>query len=261
MAIPARKNGSKAGSSSWMDRCPDPTRVFSIIVVSIMLLRYLVSHEWNLSAIVSGFLINPYVVVFTATAVATVLLSPTSRPLSTGERWTAEWYWWNSFLYHAIMDGATGSFGLIPVVLQQYKVLDRRFTTHHVVPWLVGCVELFVMFPCCLACVWAIRTRHALRYPLEILTSTMHVFGMIMFVAAEVYEGQLNVPALDPVGVPGDAWANVQFFSVYHLTYYWFGFWFCNLVWGVVPLMRIITAMQQIASKIQQQQQQNGKEE
>jgi hypothetical protein len=54
---------------------------------------------------------------------------------------------------------------------------------------------------------------------------------MILFIAAEVMEGQLNVPALDPVGVPGNRWANVKFFDLYHFTYYWFGFWFCNLIW------------------------------
>jgi EXPERA (EXPanded EBP superfamily) len=84
------------------------------------------------------------------------------------------------------------------------------------------------------------------RYPLEIVTSAFQLFGMLVFVGAEVYEGQRNVPALDPVGrADQGAWANVQFFNLYHVTYYWFGFWFCNLVWGVVPLHRIAVAVRE----------------
>jgi hypothetical protein len=47
------------------------------------------------------------------------------------------------------------------------------------------------------------------------------------------------VPALDPVGVPGNKWANVKF-DFYHFTYYWFGFWFCNLIWYVESRQSVV---------------------
>lgn len=79
--------------------------------------------------------------------------------------------------------------------------------------------------------------NHPLRYPMELITSTFQFMGMIVFVFAELNEGQLNVPAIDPVGIPGNRWANVKVFDLYHFTYYWFGFWFCNFVWGFRTLL------------------------
>jgi EXPERA (EXPanded EBP superfamily) len=155
------------------------------------------------------------------------------------------------------MDGASGSFQLVPVVVQQYNILDRRFTNHHVVPWTIGVIELFIMYPLCLVSLYCILQNHPLRFPLELITSCCHVFGAIVFVASEVYEGQRNIPALDPVGIlptgdyryyKDDAEDNrhnnlLQFkFNLYHLTYYWFGFWFCNSIWAVVPMYRMMRA-------------------
>jgi len=226
---------------------PDPTRIFSILVIAIMVLKYLHANEWKLELALSGFFLNPYVVFFCTIATVTLYLAKpttTTKEMSVYDKWALEWYWWNAWLYHAVMDGASGTFGLVPVVVQQYHVLDKRFATHHVVPWLVGLVELLVMFPLCLFTLYAIRKHSPLRYPLELITSTFQFMGMVMFVGAEVYEGQLNVPALDPVGIEGNRWANVKF-DLYHFTYYWFGFWFCNLVWGVVPYYRAMRAVEE----------------
>jgi hypothetical protein len=179
-----------------------------------------------------------------------------SQPLPVYDRWAAEWYWWNAWLYHAVMDGGSGTFQLVPVVVQQYSNLDLRFVLHHVVPWIVGAIELFVMQPLCIATLLAILYKSPLRFPLELVTSTFQIMGMLVFVGAEVYEGQLNVPALDPVGIPGNRWANVKLFDSYQFTYYWFGFWFCNLIWGFVPYYRIMRAVAECKRCFLQQQQQ-----
>jgi hypothetical protein len=237
--------------SLWVQNLPDPTRVFSLLVIGIVLLRFLMVTNWDFSATISGFFLNPYVLFFfsmaSMTAYRGVVVSHNQNTKSTPhlpvyDRWAAEWYWWNAWLYHMTMDGASGSFRLVPVVVNQYDMLDLRFPNRHVVPWCIGVVELFIMGPLCLVTLWAILKRNAMRFPLELVTSSFHLFGMILFVAAEVYEGQLNVPALDPVGVPSDLWANVKL-NLYHITYYWFGFWFCNLIWLVVPMLRIRRAL------------------
>lgn len=156
----------------------------------------------------------------------------------------------------ALSCGGSGTFQLVPVVVQQYSNLDLRFVNHHVVPWIVGAIELFVMQPLCIATLMAILYKSPLRFPLELVTSTFQLMGMIVFVGAEVYEGQLSVPALDPVGIPGNRWANVKLFDFYHFTYYWFGFWFCNLIWGFVPYYRIMRAVGECKRSFQRQQQQ-----
>lgn len=252
------KNDSKSGVSTvglmkWVDwespmlqLLPDPTRLFSLFVIGFPIVRFLMDHDYDFSLVVSGFLLDPFVLGCLAVAVSTSYLAASKNkvPLPLYDRWAAEWYWWNAFLYHGVLDGATGSFCQVPVMLSQYQVLDRRFITHHSVPFTVGCVEFFVMQPLCLALVWAIHRRAAYRFPLELVLGCCHIFGLVMFLVAEVYEGQLNVPSLDPVGVPGDRWANAKL-NFYHFMYYWFGFWFCNLVWLFIPLIRMHRAFQE----------------
>ena len=257
-------NGDAAVSSMSLPSWFDPTRAFSLLVIAIMSLRYLAAKNWDVKLLLWGFYAHPGVVVPFWVASAPWLYRRYRRtrtqqpasPLSEADRGAAEWYWWNAWLYHSAMDGLSGSFHVVPVVVQQYFILDQRFVNRHVVPWLIGVVELFIMAPLCIATIHTIlnpnhhKSGHR-RWALELITSTFQLFGMIAFVGAEVYEGQLNVPALDPVGSVGGRWSgdggrwnNVRF-NVYHLTYYWFGFWFCNLVWGVVPLWRIYRACQE----------------
>ena len=61
--------------------------------------------------------------------------------------------------------------------------------------------------------------------------------GMVLFMITEAFlDEQTNVPAHNPGGVPGNAWANVKL-NEYHFISYWFRFWFCSLIWAVVPLI------------------------
>lgn len=229
---------------SWVHFVPDPTRIFSLLCLSIMAGRYLQATGGNWLKTVSGLFLNLYVVVYFLTACWAAYWGrrhapAMAEPLKVYDRWTVEWYWWNAWLYHAVMDGSSGSLRLVPVVVQQYDMLDLRFATGHVVPWIIGIVELTVMYPLCLATVYCILSRSVYRFPLELITSTFQLMGMLVFVVSELYEGQVNIPALDPVGVDGHGmWANAKL-NLYHFTYYWFGFWFCNLIWGFVPYYRL----------------------
>jgi EXPERA (EXPanded EBP superfamily) len=221
----------------------NPIRAFSLLVIAIMSARYLMAFDYDVAKLLQGFYLHPSVLTsLVLYSLPYVLHKQQHASLSSKDRVVVEWYWWNAWLYHTVMDGMSGSFHIVPVVVQQYFVLDKRFESHHVVPWLIGVMELFVMAPLCFVTMRCVLSNSPYRYPMEIITSTFQLVGMIVFVGAEVYEGQLNVPALDPVGIPGNAWANLQFFNLYHITYYWFGFWFCNLVWGFVPIYRMAVA-------------------
>jgi EXPERA (EXPanded EBP superfamily) len=227
---------------------PDPTRIFSFLCLTVVCVRFLITTEWDLAATVWGLFLNPYVVFFFLTACVAVRMGLQAAqkkgivaPLPVYDRWTAEWYWWNAFLYHAVLDGATGSLRLVPVTVLQYDVLDRRFPNEHVVPWMIGMIELLVMYPLCLVTVYAVLSRSNLRFPLELIISSIHIMGMVIFIVTEVYEGQVNVPALDPVG-HADGSIHLKL-NLYHFVHYWFGFWFCNSIWGVVPYYRIHRAV------------------
>lgn len=248
---------AKLIEKSVYETLPDPTRVFSALVLGILWLRFLITTK-DASQLFWGFFASPYVVGFFSLACFTVYLgyNPKSK-LSAHDRWAAEWYFWNAWLYHMTMDGASGTFRLIPVVVQQYDILDRRFVQGHPIVWAVGFFELFIMAPLSLASCYAILQNRPQRYPLEIITSSFHFMGMVLFVLTEVLlDEQVNVPARDPVGVPGNAWANVKFLDFDHLVYYWFGFWFCNLIWGVVPLLRIRCAWNETVAALESQKKQ-----
>lgn len=230
-----------------MNRCPDPTRMFSVLCIVIMLLRHCEAHGWNYVKTFGGFFGNLYVVSFFAVACGVLLYGQnTGTKLSSMpiyDRWAVEWYWWNAWLFHMTMDGAAGSLRLVPVVVHQYDVLDLRFPSEHVVPWTVGMIELIVMGPLCLVTVVAILQKSPNRFAFELITSSLQIMGMVIFVGAELYEGQVHIPAQDPRGLPGSVPLLNTFTSIYHLTYYWFGFWFCNSVWGIVPYYRMHRAV------------------
>jgi hypothetical protein len=229
------------------ERLPDPTRVFSLLVLAIMSVRFALAE--GLQALLFGFYLNPYVLVFFSLAVAVAVVAKKNSHgavLPVYDRWTAEWYWWNAWLFHMVMDGASGTFRLVPVVVHQYDIMDLRFPNHHVVPWMIGWMELFLHGPLCLMTLYAVITKSPFRYSLELITSTLQFVGMVIFIGAEVYEGQMNVPALDPVG--SETGIKLKL-NLYHLTYYWFAFWFCNLVWGFVPYWRIMRAVEECRVK------------
>ena len=239
--------------AQWVRNMPDPTRIFTSTVLGTIVFKYLIENEWNLQFVIFGFFLNPYVLFSFAVSIGVAFHAgftwKSFYALPVYDRWAVEWYFWNAALYHMIMDGFTGTFGVVPLVLYQYQQLDFRFISHHSVPWLVGLVELFVHAPFCLLSMWAILKNHPLRYPMELITGVLHIFGMVMFIGAEIYEGQLNVPSKDPVGISGNMWANVKFNDFYQFTYYWFGFWFCNLVWLFVPYVRMVRAVDEICRK------------
>ena len=237
---------------------PDPTRLFVIVCCTIMYVRYIQAHDYNYILGIQNFILNPFVMFYVASAQITFYLGTkhgaahgtSSLPRPTYEKWIIEWYYWNGCLFHAIMDGSSGSLRLVPVVVHQYDILDYRFPTHHTVPYIIGMIELLVMYPLCLVTMYFILvdTKHPYRFPLEILLSTLHITGMVVFVFTEVYDGQCHIPALDPVGRnchTEDHTTQYKFFNLYHITYYWFGFWFCNMIWGIVPIYRIVRSVQE----------------
>jgi EXPERA (EXPanded EBP superfamily) len=252
-------------NAPWVAALPDPTRAFSLLCLTIITGVFLYMNNGDIVAVILGLYLNPYVLVFFATAgatwyhavkvrdsqVATATVA-TATVVPVYDAWTAEWYWWNSWLFHAVMDGSAGALRLVPVVVQQYDIMDSRFPTRHAVPWMIGLIELTCMYPLCLATYYATVTKSPHRFALELVTSSMQFMGMVIFIVTEVYEGQVNIPALDPVGNKNDGTLQLRY-NLYHLVYYWFGFWFCNLIWGVVPFYRIQRAMQECHRAFAQQ--------
>eukprot|EP01127_Copromyxa_protea_P003579 TRINITY_DN1337_c0_g1_i1.p1 TRINITY_DN1337_c0_g1~~TRINITY_DN1337_c0_g1_i1.p1 ORF type:complete len:114 (-),score=14.02 TRINITY_DN1337_c0_g1_i1:37-378(-) len=103
------------------------------------------------------------------------------------------------------------------------------------------------MAPLCFFAYRAIRQGLPSRYPLELIVSLMHAFGMLMFCAVEIYEGNTNVPAVDPIGNAEGRFANLGF-SENHITYWWFGFAFSETIWAVIPFLLSVRAFNKIVA-------------
>jgi hypothetical protein len=114
------------------------------------------------------------------------------------------------------------------------------------------------MAPLCFFTYRAIKQGLPSRYPLEMLVSLMHAFGMAIFCAVEIYEGNKNVPAVDPIGTSEGRFANLKF-TENHITYWWFGFLFSESIWGVVPFLLGLRAFNAIVAAVKQQSQQKTK--
>jgi hypothetical protein len=107
---------------------PDPTSVFSGLCLAIMFGRYLHATGGDWSGAIFGLVLNPHFVLYLASAAGTVHLARRSnkssnrrskitatasaanqqqRDLPVYEQWIVAWYWWNSWLFHAVMDVRT----------------------------------------------------------------------------------------------------------------------------------------------------------
>lgn len=70
----------------------------------------------------------------------------------------------------------------------------------------------------------------------------------------EIYEGNKNVPANDPIGNEEGRFANLKF-TENHVTYWWFGFLFSEAIWGIIPFILARRAFNNIVSAFKQSQQ------
>jgi EXPERA (EXPanded EBP superfamily) len=157
---------------------------------------------------------------------------------SGSERRTALWYLINGAFIHITMDGMTGGHHFLSLLNSHYTRMDIRFKEDESVSWMITQIELFVMAPLCVAA-YRYVVRHpnsGARWALELLTSTFHLWGAVIFWGSEVLNGFVNLPDYDR-----------DFkFEFDHCLYFWFGF-FANLVWVVIPLALIIRAFRRIA--------------
>eukprot|EP00054_Salpingoeca_dolichothecata_P019712 m.122891 g.122891 ORF g.122891 m.122891 type:complete len:245 (+) comp23363_c0_seq1:81-815(+) len=209
----------------------DPMVLFTCLCVAVPVLKADSTDE------IIQFFREPAVIFTFGVLLATILISiRKAKPVQPWEIRSANWYLMNGTVIHILMDGLVGVFGKVPLIYRQYLVLDRRFQTHDAVPVIAGATELFVMGPLCLLAYYAIYNQQPWRYPLELVIAIFQLFGTIFFAGAEIYNGCVNVPADYPVGAGGAGCFGEPKLEEYYFTFYYFGFWFCNTIWIIVPI-------------------------
>jgi hypothetical protein len=127
-------------------------------------------------------------------------------------------------------------------------VATRQSIPNWSVPYVVGHMEMVVYFPLCLALYYAYKSGKSWRRPLEILVASFQLFGAIVFMGSEEVLDSPNLFIRGRVTgsgrIPDDApWYDVACF-------YWFAYFFCNLIWVFVPIPLIFKAMSEISSGV-----------
>jgi hypothetical protein len=80
------------GKSAFWEKAqqyPDPTRCFSLLVITIIVVNYLIAVDWDFGLVFWGFFANPYVVFFFTLACLTIYLASDCRgPARASTAWT-----------------------------------------------------------------------------------------------------------------------------------------------------------------------------
>eukprot|EP00445_Apocalathium_hangoei_P081300 CAMPEP_0204190086 /NCGR_PEP_ID=MMETSP0361-20130328/59026_1 /ASSEMBLY_ACC=CAM_ASM_000343 /TAXON_ID=268821 /ORGANISM="Scrippsiella Hangoei, Strain SHTV-5" /LENGTH=259 /DNA_ID=CAMNT_0051150851 /DNA_START=35 /DNA_END=814 /DNA_ORIENTATION=+ len=164
-------------------------------------------------------------------APSSTLCPPSHR--TSQERRTLGWYLWNGAICHLMMDGLAGGGWALPLMIQNYEQVDRRFRQtsqpgERASAMLLMNIELVGHSSLCLMAYVGTALRRPWRHEVQILTLSLQLMGTIMFVVPEFMTECLN---LAPQGVA--TCAPVP--TLYNLVYFWFGTCI-SFIWFVIPL-------------------------
>lgn len=194
------------------------------------------------------------------------------------------WYLLNACFIHFLMDGCVGVLSQFKdqgswghswdLMYHQYRLLDVRFQRldwngkpntrypiNWVVPAIMGTMEMLIHAPLCIATYYGYKHRSAWRAPVEILASMIQLVGAIIFMYGENIRGVHNLfpNSMDSEGSEHDGInGNSDMMHGYKGAsdtgklanmgvYYYFGFWFANWIWIVVPAYFIYECTREIA--------------
>jgi cholestenol delta-isomerase len=164
-----------------------------------------------------------------------------SQKISFSDRVAGWWFLLNGVIIHMFLDGLVGYGGQVPVLYDQYCVLDGRYCRKEAVVMLVSLAELIIYGPLCIWTYWAIHHNKPYRHPLQLVISVVQICGTYMFALTEAYNGFHDTPA---------DWKLE--FTRQHLIYFWGLFICANLFWVVVPLAYVKQSWSKISRSIKQ---------
>ena len=90
-------------------------------------------------------------------------------------------------------------------------------------------VTAFVEGPLCFLAVWAFLKNHPSRYLLQLVVSIGQLYGCVLYFSVEWQEDFKHGPKFHPL-------------------YFWFYFFFMNVLWIVIPSVLIVNASQNLMS-------------
>eukprot|EP01060_Flectonema_neradi_P002444 TRINITY_DN114_c6_g1_i1.p1 TRINITY_DN114_c6_g1~~TRINITY_DN114_c6_g1_i1.p1 ORF type:complete len:232 (+),score=30.27 TRINITY_DN114_c6_g1_i1:42-737(+) len=137
----------------------------------------------------------------------------------------AGWYLFNGTIIMMLMDGFAGGLQAVPLLSPQYLKVDARYADKDSSAVMIAYIEIFMQTPACLITYLCYCWNHPLKYPMEIVTCTLHFMGTVAFA------GPVILSDFEHVYVD----RNFEF-TPDHLVFFWFAFGI-NTMWIIVPFL------------------------
>ena len=178
-----------------------------------------------------------------------------SFPLSERDQRVAYWFLMNGVYFNLFLDVFAGQFQMFGELSRRYLQVDPRyaigvFDVRGQSVFMTSMLEIFAQSPLSLVAYYAYCRKKPYRYIVEFTVCILHSAGVWWFYFPEAIAGFEHLGGW-PKSV-GEA------LSFDRLLFFWFGFWFCGILWLVVPFHIAKTAWINITRAMAAQQEREG---
>lgn len=206
----------------------DPTVLFTICVVLVPLV-----YCPDLPSAIK-YLTEPAILLSLALTFVIVKFahSVPCLPLTPHERRIAFWFLMNGVYFNLFLDVIAGQFQSMGEMSRQYNFVEPRyalgpFSDAGSPVFITSMLELFCHSPIGIFAYIAYTRRWPQRHIAAFTVSLLHAIGVVYFYIPEVINGFRHLG-----GWPQSIDEALTF---HRLLFFWFGFWFCGVVWILVP--------------------------
>merc|ERR1711971_649017 len=178
-----------------------------------------------------GYIAGPaFFIAFTVLVLALLGARKSHVQLTVSESLAANWYLWNTVVFHLLLDGFGGILAMLPLMHKNYRLLDRRYRFELVgqsvpeaplaaevaIVTVINYMEIFVHAPLTLASFWGVCYRSPWRQPVQAVALTVQLVGAVLFGMPDLLTGCEN---FQPLGKKDC----MPPFDLFHFFYVYFG--------------------------------------
>jgi len=160
----------------------------------------------------------------------------------------ANWFLMNGVHFNLFLDVVSGQWQLSGEMSRQYLVVEPRYqlgALHDAGAsvFMTSMLEVFFQSPLCILTYYAFHKGLPFRRATEIIVCILHSTGVWYFYVPEVLGSFRHL----------NGWPTSfdEALSFNRLVFFWFGFWFCGLLWLYVPFQIGRTAFLEICDACQ----------
>lgn len=177
-----------------------------------------------------------------AVLLSSIALSRQLNPrLRLADLLAVSWFFLNGYLHlffesYFVLNAATlvGSQSLLSQLWKEYSLSDSRYLTSDTFIWTIEAISVVCWGPLSVATAFCIVTGNNMRYPLQLLLSMAHVYGVAL------YYGTSTVDLVSK----GIAHSRPEF------LYFWVYYVGMNLPWVVIPAGFIFSSVRKICKAL-----------